>query len=186
MRTSDAQTVGDLRDCRHRLRVRHLRNFDAAAHRAAGPHGVDRRRPRDARVQLLGGHALLGPGDGRRHIRADRRLSGRPLRPPAHPRLEHPALRRVRVCLRGTRPRSGGCCSSAARPSSASVSSSWPPSPGSPSCFPTRNGARPSWATRRRSRRLAASWSRAPIFWRSRTPTRCLPSTVRTLHGDTR
>ena len=52
-----------------------------------------KRRARHARVQRLGGAAVLRAGRGRRRLRPARRLPDRPARPPARADVEHPALR---------------------------------------------------------------------------------------------
>ena len=76
-------------------------------------------------------------------------------------------LRGLGVRRRGSRPRSRCCCSCAAWCSSACASSSSRPSPGWPSCSPTRSSARRCSATRRRSRRSADCW------WRRSTAAAC-------------
>ena len=116
------------------------------------------------RRQRLGRHHLLRARGRRRHLRPARRLPHRPLRPPARARLEHPALRVLRVRRRLFDVGRTGCCSGAAARSSASASSSSPRSPGWRSCSRTRSSARRSSATRRRSDRSAASWSTGAYY----------------------
>ncbi len=94
---ADAGAVAHLRHRRHRLRVRHLRNPDAAAHRPAGAARVDGRRTGIAGVSDVGRPAILHSRFRGRHLRTHRRLSHRPARPPARADLQHPHLRRRSV-----------------------------------------------------------------------------------------
>ena len=94
-RSSYTHSVGHLRCCRARLRLRRLRAADAAAHRASRAAGADRRRAGHPRLQSVGRHAVLRAGRGGRWIRSARRVSDRSPRPPACAGLEHPALRRL-------------------------------------------------------------------------------------------
>ncbi len=91
--------MAHLRHRRHRFRLRHLRNPDAAAHRQAGAAGTDGRRAGIAGVSDVGRPAVLHPGVCRRHLRAHRRISHRPARPPARADLQHPHLRDRGVSL---------------------------------------------------------------------------------------
>ena len=100
----------------------------------------------------------------------------------------------ARVSRRASRPRSRCCSCCAASCSSACASSSSPPSRGSPSCSPNRSGARKCSATRRRSPRSAASWSRPSnglcVAYAASLPAHraCSASTspIRTRRGATR
>ncbi len=168
--------MADLRHRGHRVRVRHLRNPDAAAHRPAGAAGARGRGAGVAGVPDVGRAALLHSGLCRRDLRAARRLPDRPARPPARPDLQHPHLRGRRVPLRlldldRDAPRAALLSSSSACAWSLS-----PPLPGSPSSSRSRSGGRRCSATRRRSRRLAGCWWRLPTVWRSTTRRRSRPS----------
>ena len=96
----DTDPMADLRHCRNRVRLRHLRNPDAAADRAAGIARADRRRARLARIPDVGGAALLHPRLRRRHLRLARRLHDRSVRPPPGADLQHPHLRAGGLLLR--------------------------------------------------------------------------------------
>ena len=93
-----AAAVADLRRRRARLRVRLLRAADAADHRPAGARGSAERRAQQPRGQRVGRHDAVRAGGRRRHLRAARRLSDGPLRPPARAGVEHPALRLLGAC----------------------------------------------------------------------------------------
>ena len=185
---TDQRAVADLRHGGHRIRVRHLRDPDAAADRAAGAARADGRRAGIARVPDVGRAAVLHPGIRRRHLRAARRLPDRPLRAPARAHLQHPHLRVRGVRVRVRRRRSRCCSSCAASCSSACASSSSPRSRGWPSCSPSRSAARRCSATRRRSRRSAGSWSRPPTACASRTRRACRrsPASASTIAGSAR
>ena len=110
--TADDDSVADLRDCRHRLRLRHLRAADAAAHHQAGDRRAERadhRRAGARRDAAARGHGAVGagrrryvewartlffvPAHRRRRVRPARRLSHRSPRTPPGADLQHPALR---------------------------------------------------------------------------------------------
>ena len=95
----DPDPVDHLRHRGDRVRVRHLRNPDAAADRAARAARADRRRAGIARIPDVGRAPVLHPGVRRRHLRPDRRLHDRSLRPPPGPHLQHPDLRDLGVPL---------------------------------------------------------------------------------------
>ena len=134
--------------------------------------------PGGAEYVQLGAHAVLRAGDGRRRVRPARRLPHRSPRPAPRADLQHPALRAVGVRGRVRRPRSRSCWCCAAWCSSASASSSSPRWRGSPSCSTIRSSARRCSATRRRSRRSAASWSPSPT-----SPRRASPPSLPAIHG---
>ena len=141
----------------HRLRVRHLRAADAAAHRAAGAARAGGRDARHPRVQPLGRAAVLRcpPSPA-----ASSACSGGYLTD----RLGRRRVLTWSILLYAFSAFAAGfcddrlacCSSSAARRSSACASSSSPPSRGWPSSSPTRSSASRCSATRRPSRRSAA------------------------------
>ena len=143
-------------------------------------------QPGTAGLQPLGRPAVLDSRRRRRSVRAAGRLPDRSARPPPRPGLEHPALRLLGVRrrlqhqhlavhllpvhdvhrrLRRVR-RRGGVAGRAVPRSTNSESA----------CS----------ATRRRSRRLAARWSRRPTPGFSCTARRCRRSMAATKRGATR
>jgi hypothetical protein len=78
-----------------RIRLRSVRNPDAAPHRASGAYVPGASEAGHAPVQPLGRGYVLRPQRRRRYLRPDRRLFDRPLRAKARPSLEHPALQRL-------------------------------------------------------------------------------------------
>ena len=149
---TDTVAVDDLRSGRPGLRLRHLRTADAAAHHPACPRRVARRRTQQPCRQLLGREPMrYAARRGRRHLRAAGRLpdgsssGGGASWSGASCSMPSPPWRR------GSRPRSSGCSSGGAAPSSASASSSSLRSPGCPSCSPIRCSASGSSDTPRHS-----------------------------------
>ena len=136
--------MADLRRRRARLRVRHLRAADAAAHRRGRRwRSCSASRRTASRSTSGSARCCTCPAVARRHLRPARRLPDRPVRPPPRPGLEHPALRASRRSAAGfAHVGRTGCCSGAAARSSASASSSSRPSRGCRSCSPTRSSAR--------------------------------------------
>ncbi len=84
--------------CRDRLRVRFLRAPDGAAVRRTGARQPAGRAGDQPGRQRLGRHPLLCSGARGRRLRSARRLPDRPARPPPRARVEHSALRGLRVC----------------------------------------------------------------------------------------
>ncbi len=85
--------MAHLRHCGDRLRIRHLRNSHAAAHRPAGAAGADRRGAGIAAVPDVGRAPVLHSGICRRHFRADWRLPDGSARTPPRADLQHSDLR---------------------------------------------------------------------------------------------
>ena len=128
----------------------------------------------------------------RRRVRAAGRLADRPLRPQDHHGRRVSCCIRFRPCWRRSAPRPLTLSSSAARRSSACVSNSWPPSPGSRNCFPDKRNARAGDrldAGVCLGRRTASS--RGPTSWRLITRILARPAdrraaSIRTPRGATR
>ena len=90
----DARAVADLRHRRDRLCLRHLRAADAAA-RSSAPalRELVHVAPGTPAYNQWVGTAVLDSGDGRRRLRAARRLPDGSARAAARARVEHPDLR---------------------------------------------------------------------------------------------
>src|SRR5438105_5384922 len=93
----DCDRVADLRGGLRRFRIRYLHTSRSHADCAAV---ADRNAASERGIlgfQSVGGNSVLCSGDCRRHFWSAGRLSDRPARPPAHPDVEHFALRRVHL-----------------------------------------------------------------------------------------